>query len=165
MAEVLIRSLAAEDWSSVRQIYEEGIATGHATFERSAPSWEEWDRGHLPEHRFVATIDDAVVGWAVLSPVSERCVYTGVAEVSVYVAAAARGRGVGVGLLKRLVDSSEAGGIWTLQAGIFPENTGSLTLHRRCGFRIVGTRERLGRLNSVWRDVLLLERRRNADPV
>ncbi len=147
----------------MRQIYEEGIATGHATFERSAPPWEDWDRGHLPGHRFVATIDDAVVGWAALSPVSERCVYTGVAEVSVYVAATARGRGVGVELLKRLVDSSEAGGIWTLQAGIFPENTGSLALHRRCGFRIVGTRERLGQLNSVWRDVLLLERRRGRD--
>lgn len=163
MANVLIRSLTAQDWASVRQIYEEGIATGHATFERSAPPWEDWDRGHLPDHRFVATGDGAVVGWAALSPVSERCVYGGVAEVSVYVAAAARGRGVGVELLKRLVDSSEASGIWTLQAGIFPENTGSLALHRRCGFRIVGTRERLGRLNSVWRDVLLLERRRAGD--
>lgn len=163
MTELSIRTLTAADWPSVRLIYEEGIATGHATFERSAPSWEDWDRGHMAEHRFVATIGDAVVGWAALSPVSERCVYAGVAEVSVYVAASARGRGVGVELLSRLVASSEARDIWTLQAGIFPENTGSLALHRRCGFRIVGTRERLGRLNSVWRDVLLLERRRFDD--
>lgn len=162
-AAVRVRPLTPADWPAVRQIYEEGIATGHATFERSAPPWEDWDRGHLPDHRFAATIDEAVVGWAALSPVSERCVYTGVAEVSVYVAATARGRGVGVELLRRLVASSEAGGIWTLQAGIFPENTGSLALHRRCGFRIVGTRERLGRLDSAWRDVLLLERRRGRD--
>jgi L-amino acid N-acyltransferase YncA len=161
--DVRIRTLAPEDWPQVRQIYAEGIATGHATFERSAPSWEDWDAGHLAEHRFVATIDDAVVGWAALSPVSERCVYAGVAEVSVYVAARVRGQGVGVELLNRLVASSEASDIWTLQAGIFPENTGSLALHRRCGFRIVGTRERLGRLNSVWRDVLLLERRRGGE--
>jgi L-amino acid N-acyltransferase YncA len=158
-----IRGLAPSDWPQVRQIYEEGIATGHATFERAAPSWEDWDAGHLSEHRFVTTIDDAVVGWAALSPVSERCVYAGVAEVSVYVAARARGQGVGVELLSQLVASAEASDIWTLQAGIFPENTGSLALHRRCGFRIVGTRERLGRLNSVWRDVLLLERRRGGD--
>lgn len=162
-SDVPIRTLTPEDWPSVRRIYEEGIATGHATFERTAPAWEEWDRAHLSDHRFAATIDGSVIGWAALSPVSERCVYTGVAEVSVYVAAGARGRGVGVELLSRLVASSEVSDIWTLQAGIFPENTGSLALHRHCGFRIVGTRERLGRLNSMWRDVLLLERRRSGD--
>lgn len=155
--DVGIRAMKAEDWPSVREIYAEGIATGHATFERTAPEWQDWDRGHIADHRLVATIDEAVVGWAALSPVSERCVYAGVAEISVYVAARVRGRGVGVELLRRLVSSSEASDIWTLQAGIFPENTGSLALHRHCGFRIVGTRERLGRLNSVWRDVVLLD--------
>lgn len=152
-----------EDWEQVRAIYLEGIASGHATFERDAPSWEKWDEKHLRECRLVArrnNVDDMrVVGWAALSPVSDRCVYAGVAEVSVYVAAEARGQGAGRVLLGALVAASEKCGIWTLQAGIFPENTASTRLHLDCGFREVGRRERLGRMNGVWRDVLLLERR------
>lgn len=147
----------------MRRIYQEGIATGNATYEPAVPEWEAWDRGHLTDHRFVATLDAAVAGWAALSRVSARRVYSGVAEVSVYVAAAARGHGVGSTLLRRLVESSERGGIWTLQASIFPENAASLALHRACGFRIVGTREKLARQEGVWRDVLLLERRRPGD--
>jgi L-amino acid N-acyltransferase YncA len=148
-----------EHWDSVARVLTEGIATGHATFETEAPSWERWDRSHLSGHRFVALDDGHVLGWAALASVSERCVYEGVAEVSVYVAAGARGHGVGTSLLAGLVRSSEEAGIWTLQAGIFPENDASVRLHERAGFRIVGRRERLGRLDGVWRDVLLMERR------
>jgi len=156
---MLIRAMTAEDWPAVRTIYEEGIATGNATFQRSAPSWAEWDAGHLQTCRIIATDNATVLGWAALSPVSSRCVYAGVAEVSVYVAAAARGRSVGRMLLEHLITDSEQHGLWTLQAGIFPENSASVALHQRCGFRVVGTRERLGELNGRWRDVFLLERR------
>jgi L-amino acid N-acyltransferase YncA len=160
MAEVSCRPLTAEDWPDVKTIYEEGIADGDATFERTAPSWTDWDARHLPRCRLVALANEGrVIGWAALAPVSTRRVYAGVAEVSVYVAASARGRGVGTRLLTTLVQSSEANGLWTLQAGIFPENTASVTLHERCGFRIVGRRERLGQMSGRWRDVLLLERR------
>lgn len=154
-----IEALSPADWEEVRGIYLDGIATGHATFETEAPSWEAWDAAHRVDCRLVARESGAVTGWAALSPVSGRCVYRGVAEVSVYVAAAARGRGVGRLLLQALVEMSERAGIWTLQAGIFPENVASLAAHRACGFREVGRRERLGRLQGVWRDVLLLERR------
>jgi L-amino acid N-acyltransferase YncA len=154
-----IEPLTAAHWPAVRAIYEEGIATGDATFETAAPAWAAWDRGHLPGHRLVAVRDGRVVGWAALSPVSDRCAYAGVAEASVYVAAAAAGAGVGRALLDRLVAGAEAAGIWTVQAGVFPENRASLALHRRCGFRTVGVRERLGRLDGRWRDVVLLERR------
>jgi L-amino acid N-acyltransferase YncA len=147
------------DWESVRAIYLDGIATGNATFETGAPSWEAWDAGHLPGARLVARAGNEILGWAALSPVSGRCVYAGVAEVSVYVAPKARGRGVGRALLEALIAESERLGLWTLQAGIFPENTASLTLFERCGFRRVGTRERLGKMGSRWRDVRLLERR------
>ena len=153
-----IRDLTPLDSQEVARIFEDGIRTGEATFETAAPSWEEWDAAHT-EHRLVAELDGAVVGWAALSPVSERCCYGGVAESSVYVAAEARGRGAGRELLEELIRRSEAAGIWTLQAGIFPENKPSLRLHLVCGFRLVGVRERLGELNGVWRDVLLLERR------
>jgi len=132
---------------------------GDATFETTAPSWAAWDRDHLPGHRLVAAVGGQVVGWAALAPVSERCAYAGVAEDSVYVAATATGRGVGRALLERLVAGADAAGIWTVQAGIFPENRASLALHRRCGFRTVGVRERLGKLGGRWRDVVLLERR------
>jgi phosphinothricin acetyltransferase len=142
----------------VRAIYEDGIASGDATFETEAPEWDAWDAAHSGP-RIVAERDGAVVGWAALSPVSGRCVYRGVAEVSVYVAEAARGAGVGRMLLGELVARSEEAGIWTLQAGVFPENEASLRLHRACGFRDVGVRERLGELGGVWRDVVLLERR------
>jgi L-amino acid N-acyltransferase YncA len=154
-----IDRMKGEDWAAVRAIYLEGIATGHATLETCAPEWEKWDGDHLRDCRLVAWEGDQVVGWAALSPVSGRCVYAGVAEVSVYVAASARGRGVGKALLGALVEESERQCIWTLQAGIFHENTASIALHKSCGFREVGRRERIGQLNGVWRDVLLLERR------
>lgn len=154
-----VRPLAPDDWRRVRAIYAAGIATGLATFETQVPEWEEWDASHLDEPRLVAEIGEEVVGWAALSPVSDRCVYGGVAEVSVYVDPDHRGRGVGSRLLARLVDESEERGYWTLQAGIFPENEASLRLHETHGFRTVGRRERLGRLDGRWRDVLLLERR------
>jgi L-amino acid N-acyltransferase YncA len=154
-----IAALAAGDWDDVARIYADGIASGDATFETEVPGWTDWDRAHLAGHRLVASADGRRVGWAALAPVSGRCVYGGVAEVSVYVAADARGRGVGTALLAALVASSEAGGLWTLQAGVFPENEASVRLHERAGFRLVGRRERLGRLGGEWRDVLLFERR------
>jgi L-amino acid N-acyltransferase YncA len=160
-------------WPAVRAIYSEGIATGNATFETELPEWEKWDNSHRQDCRLVAVesinpvaddlvtpIDTAtILGWAALSPVSTRPVYRGVAEVSVYVATAARGKGIGKALLVSLVKESEASGIWTLQAGVFPENVASIALHKSCGFREVGIRRRIGKLDAVWRDVLLLERR------
>lgn len=151
--------LTPGDWPAVREIYLEGIATGHATFETSPPDWETWDAKHLPSCRLLARAGDEVLGWAALSPVSARAVYAGVAEVSVYVAARARGRGVGYLLLNALVAASEENGIWTLQAAIFPENVASIALHQRAGFRIVGTRERIGSMDGRWRDTTLMERR------
>ena len=155
----VIDAMKASDWEQVRQIYLEGIATGNATFQTQAPAWEQWDAGHLPVARVVARSGLRLLGWAALSPVSGRCVYRGVAEVSVYVGPAHRGRGIGQALLSALVTASEAGGVWTLQAGIFPENSASIALHKRCGFREVGLRERIGKMGDRWRDVLLLERR------
>lgn len=154
-----IAEMQDQDWGAVESIYREGIATGHATFETDVPAWEEWDAAHLRDCRFVARKDGRVIGWAALSPVSGRCVYAGVAEVSVYVAASARGGGVGKALLRALVEGAERQGIWTLQGGIFPENEASIGLHEACGFRVVGRRERLGQLDGLWRDVVLMERR------
>jgi L-amino acid N-acyltransferase YncA len=148
-----------EDWDAVRAIYLEGIATGNSTFEQSAPDWPAWDQGHLPCCRLVARAGNEVLGWTALSAVSGRRVYAGVAEFSIYVAERARGRGIGAALLKALIDASEREGIWTMQSGIFPENTASLELCRRFGFRVVGTRERIGIMDGRWRDVMLLERR------
>lgn len=156
---VEIRDLRPSDWPEVAAIYQAGIDTGDATFETEVPSWDEWDAAHLAAHRLVAVADGEVLAWAALSPVSDRCVYGGVAENSIYVAPQAQGRGVGRALLTRLVEDADRAEIWTIQTGIFPENEASIALHRRCGFRIVGTRERLGRHHGVWRDVLLLERR------
>jgi L-amino acid N-acyltransferase YncA len=150
-----------EHADAVLAVYADGIATGVATFETAVPTWREFADGHCAEHRLVA-VDGArseVVGWAAASPVSDRCAYAGVLEDSVYVATAASGRGVGRALLRSLIASTEAAGVWTLQAGIFPENVASLRLHERCGFRVVGTRERLGRLRGEWHDVVLVERR------
>ena len=155
---VTIRELRPDDWPAVREIYEEGIRGGDATFETEPPSWEQWDAAHT-QVRLVAERRRAVVGWAALAPVSDRCCYGGVGEVSVYVAEAARGAGLGRSLLGELVERSEHAGYWTLTAGVFPENEASLRLHRACGFREVGVRERLGELGGVWRDVVLLERR------
>ena len=159
MNEMLIHQMTTADWPRVKEIYLEGIATSHAAFETEAPSFAEWDKAHLPFARLIARHVDAIVGWAALSPVSQRCVYGGVAEVSVYVSTSARGIGIGRKLLDALINESEQNGIWTLQAGIFPENVGSLTVHQRCGFREVGRRERIGKTNGVWRDTILLERR------
>jgi L-amino acid N-acyltransferase YncA len=153
----LIRALEARDWPAVKAVFEEGIATGQATFETEAPSWEHWDGAHFAG--LVAEEEGEVVGWTALTPYSARACYAGVAEESVYVANRARGRGVGRALLRGLIDESERSGIWTLLAGVFPENRASVTLHLGCGFRAVGMYERIGRLNGNWRDVLLLERR------
>ena len=154
-----ILPMSAADWPTVRAIYEEGIATGNATFEKSSPGWDAWDRAHLPHCRLVAHSAGEVLAWAALSPVSSRCVYAGVAEVSIYVAARARGRGIGKALLSALVEASERENIWTLQAGIFPENAASTELFRKSGFRVLGRRERLGQMDGRWRDVILMERR------
>jgi phosphinothricin acetyltransferase len=154
-----IEPLTADHWDAVRAIYLQGIATGNATFQQTVPDWDQWDAGHLRACRLVARSKQDIVGWAALSPVSSRSVYRGVAEVSIYVAEMARGRGIGLRLMAGLVAGSEAEGIWTLQAGIFPENTASIELHTKAGFRTVGTRSRLGRMNGRWRDVVLLERR------
>lgn len=154
-----IDPMQASDWEAVRTIYLEGIATGNATFETNAPDWPDWDVHHLQPCRLVARENAKVVGWAALSAVSSRCVYAGVAEVSIYVAASARGQGVGKVLLRALVSASEQHDIWTVQAGILVENAASIALHEACGFRQVGVRERLGQLHGVWRDVVLMERR------
>jgi phosphinothricin acetyltransferase len=156
---VNIDQMRASDWEQVRAIYLEGIRSGHSTFETDAPSWEKWDEGHLQFARLVMRDGQTVLGWAALSPVSKRHVYRGVAEVTVYVSEAVHGQGIGRALLEALIDESERNGIWTLQASIFPENTASVQLHLRCGFREVGRRERIAMLNGVWRDTLLFERR------
>lgn len=158
--DVTIEPMQPDDWLQVRAIYLEGIATGNATFEQTAPEWEKWDAGHLHHARIVARSEAGdVLGWAALSAVSGRCVYAGVAEVSIYVVEHARACGVGRQLMTRLVAESEAAGIWTLQAGIFPENSASIALHQSAGFRVVGQRERIGQMNGRWRDVVLMERR------
>jgi L-amino acid N-acyltransferase YncA len=165
-----ILPMAPELWPMVQEIYREGILTGTATFETQVPDWEKWDAAHRKDCRLVAiepikeeglfpTSQVKVLGWAALSPISSRRVYAGVAEVSVYIAAQARGRGVGKTLLNALVEESERNGIWTLQAGVFPENTASIALHKSCGFHEVGERSKIGKLADRWRDVLLLERR------
>jgi phosphinothricin acetyltransferase len=156
---ILIAPMQAEDWPAVEAIYQEGIATGNATFETESPGWEKWNANHYEHSRLVARTGDDVIGWAALSRVSTRRVYAGVAEVSIYVAASARGKGTGKALLQALIEQSEQNGIWTLQAGIFPENSGSIALHKSCGFREVGLREKIARLAGIWRNVVLLERR------
>ena len=157
----IVQRMKDEDWNAVASIYQEGIATGNATFETDVPAWEKWDKSHLRDCRLVAKAEDKVIGWVVLSPVSTRSAYSGVAEVSLYVAGSTRGIGVGKALLFALIDESERIGIWTLQAGIFPENTASIGLARSCGFREVGRRERIGQMDCIWRDVILMERRSN----
>ena len=154
-----ILALTENHYPKVASIYLEGIRTGHATFETQAPDWTTWDKSHLQHSRLVAEVNDEVAGWAALGTVSERCVYGGVAEVSVYVGDKFRKQGIGKALLLALIDSSEVNGIWTLQSGIFPENKNSIELHERCGFREVGFREKVGQMNGTWRDTVLFERR------
>ena len=155
-----IQSLKPEHFSLVKEIYEAGIATGNATFQTDAPLWEEWDQSHLKSCRLVALDENSkVIGWAALTAVSGRCVYAGVAEVSVYVHPMRHGKGVGKSLLQQLILESEKQNLWTLQAGIFPENKASLGIHEQCGFRKIGLREKIGKMNDVWRDTVLLERR------
>jgi phosphinothricin acetyltransferase len=154
-----IISLQEIHYPEVARIYLEGIASGHATFQTEAPDWQEWNKAHLSHSRFAAIENNNVTGWAALTPVSGRCVYAGVAEVSVYVAAAHRGKGIGHLLMQKLVSESEANNIWTLQSGIFPENSASIELHYKNGFRLVGTREKIGKMKGAWRDTVILERR------
>lgn len=151
--------MVADDAVAVLCIYQEGIETGHATCETVPPNWPDFDASHLAQCRFVAEADGIVLGWVALSPTSSRCAYNGVAEVSVYVGKSARGRGVGAALMEAMVGESERAGYWTLVAGVFPENEASLALHQKVGFKVLGTRDRLVRLDGVWRDVVLLERR------
>jgi len=157
--DLIIRDMKVTDWEVVAAIYAEGIATGFATFETSVPTYETWNEAHMQTCRLVATQNDKVLGWAALSPVSSRCVYGGVAEVSVYVGKDSRGKGAGKLLIETLIKESEAEGHWTIQSGIFPENQGSIKLHEQVGFRYIGKRERVGKLHGIWKDNLLFERR------
>ncbi|MGB5554093.1 MAG: N-acetyltransferase family protein [Flavobacteriaceae bacterium] len=154
-----IRHMSPDDWHAVSIIYAEGISTGFATFEKNIPTYEAWDVAHMKPCRLVALAENKVIGWAALSPVSSRCVYGGVAEVSVYIGKQSRGLGCGSLLMQALIEKSEEEGIWTLQSGIFPENIGSVTLHKKVGFRYIGKRERVGKLDGVWKDNLLFEKR------
>jgi len=156
-----IDEMSPDDYPEVAEIFRQGIATGNASFELEAPTWDDWNASHLSHSRFVARRGHEVIGWAALSPTSSRCVYAGVAEVSYYVADSAWGQGVGTALLNAAIESSEANGFWSLNAGIFPENVASLKLVEKCGFRIYGRRERMGCHHGVWRDVIYAERRSN----
>jgi L-amino acid N-acyltransferase YncA len=158
--DIEVRPFRDEDWPAVRTIYAQGIATGNATFETEVPAFDRWAAAHPPQYRFVAILGGDIVGWVAAAPVSDRCAYAGVLEHSVYVDARARGQGIGRTLLETLIEHADGSGVWTIQSGIFPENRASVELHQRCGFRVVGTRERLGQLHGTWRDVLLMERRK-----
>ncbi|MDC6366146.1 MULTISPECIES: GNAT family N-acetyltransferase [Flavobacteriaceae] len=154
-----IRNMTPKDWEQVSKIYAEGIETGIATFELSIPTYETWDQAHLNQCRLVAEEGQNILGWTALSPVSSRCVYGGVGEVSVYIAANSRGKGVGKSLMEKLIEESEAAGLWTLQSGVFPENKASIKLHEKVGFRYIGKREKVGKIHGVWKDNLLFEKR------
>ena len=154
-----IEKMKDDDWPAVKSIYQEGIATGNATFEAESPDWEQWDKHHLRDCRLVVKSAEEIIGWFALSPVSNRCVYKGVAEGSLYVKSSARGQGVGKALLMAAVEESERLGFWTLQSGVFPENAASIAMQKACGFRQVGIREKIGCMNGKWRDVILMERR------
>ena len=158
-AEPVIRKLEASDYNRVAEIYLQGIATGFATFQHEATDWETWDNSHLKECRLGAFEGNELAGWAALTPVSGRCVYAGVAEVSIYIAENFRGKGLGKLLLLKLIEESEAAGLWTLQSGIFPENTASIKLHEQCGFRVIGYREKIGKKDGIWKDNIIMERR------
>jgi phosphinothricin acetyltransferase len=154
-----LAQITKENFSFVLQIYAEGLSTGMATFEKDLPSWQKWNAGHLEYGRIAAFEEGKMLGWAALSPVSSRCVYGGVAEVSVYVGMDSQRRGVGKYLLENLIKISEEEGIWTLQSGIMPQNVGSILLHQKCGFRKIGYREKVAKLDGIWTDNVLLERR------
>lgn len=157
-----VREMKASDWDEVSKIYAEGVSTGFATFEQNIPNFEDWDAAHLQQCRLIAEEDGKVLGWAALSPVSSRCVYGGVGEVSVYIASNSRGKGIGRSLLEQLILESEKAGLWTIQSGIFLENKASIKLHKKVGFRFIGKRERIGKTNDgVWKDNLLFEKRSN----
>lgn len=159
--EITINEMISSDWVEVREIFIEGIGTANATFRTEAPVWDEWDKDHLSICRFVAKQNEKVVGWVALTPISSMRAFSGVMEVSIYIASSAAGKGVGSRLLQQVIDSSEQNKIWTIQAMIFPENAASINLHKKFGFEEVGTRKQIGKLNGVWRDVVLLERRSN----
>ncbi|MEL7670847.1 N-acetyltransferase family protein [Methanobacterium sp.] len=159
--EFQIEKMKHEDWEQVSKIYDEGIKTGNATFETDVPSWESWISKHLLCCNIVARRGNKILGWAAVSPTSSRNIYSGVTEVSIYVGKECKRTGVGLALLKELIELSENNGIWTLQAGIFPENKASINLHKKCGFKIVGIREKIGKMDDIWRDVVLMERRSN----
>lgn len=157
--DIIIHAMISSDWDRVREIFIEGIKTGNATFRTESPTWDEWNKDHLTNCRFVAKQNGEVVGWVALTPISSMCAFSGVVEISIYITSSAAGMGVGSRLLQHVIDSSEQNKIWTIQAMIFPENTASINLHRKFGFDEVGTRKQIGKLNEVWRDVVLLERR------
>ena len=157
--EIVFRSMTADDWTSVAEIYRQGIETGNATFQQEIPTWDGWNSEHIKSCRIVALIENEIVGWAALTAVSGRCVYAGVAEVSVYVANKYRGQKIGTKLLDKLIFESENEKLWTLQAGIFPENFASIKIHEELGFRKIGHREKIGKMDGIWRDTILLERR------
>jgi phosphinothricin acetyltransferase len=159
MIKVIIETMKDESWEAVKRIYNSGIATKNATFQTEAPEWNAWDQSHRKDCRLLARIDNQIAGWAALSNVSNRCVYAGVAEVSIYIDPAFRGMGVGDQLMTQLIKESEQNGLWTLQAGIFPENKASIALHLKNGFRILGIREKIGKMDNIWRDTVMLERR------
>lgn len=154
-----ILKIEAHHYPQIAAIYLQGIATSNATFQTEATSWEVWDKSHLQHSRLAAFAKDEMAGWAALSPVSSRCVYAGVGEVSIYIADKFRGKGIGKMLFLQLIKDSEENNLWTLQSGIFPENIGSIKLHESCGFRQIGYRERIGKMNGIWRDNILMERR------
>jgi len=154
-----IKNITQDNFHQVAEIYRQGIATGFATFQNDIPTWEDWDKSHASYCQFAAYLHDEMVGWAALTPVSSRCVYAGVAEVSIYINSSFRGKGIGYELLQYLIAESEKAGIWTLQSGIFPQNIGSIALHEKCGFRQIGYREKIGQKNGVWTDNIIMEKR------
>ena len=154
-----LREMTSSDWTSVAEIYKQGIETGNATFQQTIPSWDEWNKSHISTCRLIIEVDNEVTGWAALSAVSSRPVYAGIAEVSVYVGSKYRGQQIGTKLLEAIISESESKGFWTLQAGIFPENQASIAIHKKAGFREIGYREKVGKMKDVWRSTVLLERR------
>lgn len=159
IAEIRFIPITEEDFPEVQEIYAQGIQTGNATFETTLPDWQKWDSSHLKQARIAVVFENRIIGWGALSRVSDRCVYEGVAEISVYIHTDFQGRGIGTLIMKQLIEESERAGIWSLMSGVFPENEVSIHIHLKEGFRIVGTREKIAKLHGVWRDTVLLQRR------